>query len=155
MLHVITNNRVYTTLKKEIDAEQTTSRVTLNSQAQSMPYLQAVIKEGLRIWQPLASLESKEVAPDGDTYNGVFLPGGINVGLSIWGVMRRTDIWGDDAEEFKPERWLETNTPPEKLKAMQSTLDFVFHVGKWQCMGKDVALIELNKLFPEASSCDH
>jgi hypothetical protein len=34
---------------------------------------------------------------------------------------------------------------------MNSTGELAFHSGKWQCLGKTVALMELNKLFVEAS----
>jgi hypothetical protein len=37
----------------------------------------------------------------------------------------------------------------DKLEEMSSTVDLVFHSGKWQCLGKTVALMEFNKIFVE------
>jgi len=149
MLHIITNPRVYLALQKEIDAANLSMPSITYAEACDLPYLQAVIKEGLRIWPPLASLESKVVPECGDTFKGVYLPGGTHVGLCIWGVMRRSDIWGKDAEIFRPERWLDTSE--DKLKIMESTLDLIFHPGRWGCLGQDMARRQLNKVLPEVS----
>ncbi len=59
------------------------------------------------------------------------------------------DVWGPDAHEFRPERWLEAD--PEKLRDMDGTLDLVFGYGRWQCLGRNVAMMELNKVFVEVS----
>ncbi|KIV98397.1 uncharacterized protein PV09_09770 [Verruconis gallopava] len=147
LLHVITNYRVLGTLLAEIDAKKPTWPVITDEEARKMPYLQAVIKEGLRIWPPLASLESKEVPKGGDTFGELFLPEGTCIGVCIWGIMRRADVWGKNAAEFRPERWLSCD--PQQLKVMTATLNLVFHTGKWQCLGKNVALMELNKVFVE------
>jgi cytochrome P450 len=114
-----------------------------------MPYLQAVIKEGLRWFPPVTGMLSKQVPPNGDEWKGVKLPPGTVVGVSAWGVMRAAQFWGDDAAEFRPERWLEAD--PARLKEMDATLALTFGYGKWQCLGKDVALMELNKVFVEVS----
>jgi len=57
---------------------------------------------------------------------------------------------GPNAEEFRPERWLPEETPDEnKLNEIESTLEQIFGLGRWQCLGRNVALIELNKVFVE------
>ena len=114
-----------------------------------MPYLQAVIKEGLRMWPPIVHLAAKTVPRGGDTFKGIFLPEGTRVSQCLWGLMRRKDIWGPDADAFRPERWLEAE--PERLKAMLDTADLVFSTGKWQCLGRNIAQMELNKIFVEVS----
>lgn len=112
-----------------------------------MPYLQAVIKEGLRIHPPVVGLMSKEVPKGGDTFKGTYLPEGTHIGYCAWGLYRREETWGEDRHEFRPERWLESS--PEKLKEMEGTLELVFGYGRWQCLGRNVALMELNKVFVE------
>lgn len=114
-----------------------------------MPYLQAIIKEGLRIWPPVTGLMSKVVPPGGDTFNSIFIPEGTEVGYSAWGVFRNTRFWGPDANEFNPERWLRNE--PQKLKEMEDTLALIFGYGKYGCLGKGVAMVELNKIFVEVS----
>lgn len=115
-----------------------------------MPYLQAVIKEGLRIYPPVVGLMAKEVPKGGDTFKGVFLPEGTRIGYCAWGIFRRKDVWGEDADEFRPERWLDAT--PEKYREMDGTLELIFGYGRWQCLGRNVAMIELNKIFVEVRS---
>lgn len=40
-----------------------------------------------------------------DGKSPLFIPSGRNVGWSLYTMHRRKDLYGEDAEEFKPERW--------------------------------------------------
>jgi len=77
LLHVITSPAVYAKLQKELDENEALFDGSLISSADSrrLPYLQACIKEGLRIWPPLRTLNSKLSPPGGETGNGVYIPG--------------------------------------------------------------------------------
>lgn len=117
-----------------------------------MPYFQATIKEGLRIWPPVTGLGSKQVPREGDIINGVFIPGGTHIGHAAWGVFRSKEIWGEDANEFRPERWLVGGDGDKgRLQEMDATWELVFSYGRWQCLGKNVAMVELNKVIVEVS----
>lgn len=65
--------------------------------------------------------------------------------------MKDPKIWGDDAKLFRPERWL--SAAPEQLKKMEANVDLAFAYGKWLCLGRTIALMELNKFFVEVHSC--
>ncbi|KAH7124580.1 pisatin demethylase [Dactylonectria macrodidyma] len=147
VLYIISNPRVVEAMRREVEQANPSRPIITDDQARAMPYLQAVVKEGLRIHPPVVGLMSKEVPAEGDTFKGVYLPGGTKIGYCAWGIYRRRDIFGDDADEFRPERWLET--PEEKLKLMEDTLELVFGHGRWQCLGKNIAMMELNKVFVE------
>ncbi|KAF6218508.1 hypothetical protein HO133_005857 [Letharia lupina] len=70
-------------LKAEIDEavdNGSISSPTQDSEARPLLYLQACMKEGLRLWPPVTGLFPKVVPPEGETSNGVFLPGGIEIG---------------------------------------------------------------------------
>lgn len=149
MLHVVANPRAYNKLRAEAATTQYSSDIIPDSIARDLPYLQAVIKEGLRIFPPVAGLMAKEAPPQGDTWKGMVIPGGTRIGYGAWGIFRREDLWGKDAGEFRPERWLDSS--PDKLKEMESALDLIFSYGKWQCLGRPVALMELNKVYVEVS----
>jgi cytochrome P450 len=151
LLHIITNPRVFTKLRQEIDAVVQITGVMSDENATQMKYLQAVIKEGLRIFPPVAGLMSKQTPPEGDHWKGVFIPGGTRIGLCAWGIFRREDIWGEDSEEFRPERWLEVSA--DSLRNMESVLDLNFSYGRWQCLGRPIAVIELNKIFVQVKTC--
>jgi cytochrome P450 len=157
LLHIITHPSVYQSLQAEIDKGVQdgciSSHVIRETEAAEMPYLQAVIKEGLRIWPPVTGLLSKVVPEQGDEVEidgkKLFIPGGTNVGYCAWSIHRNKEVFGDDAEMFRPERWLIEDG--EKLARMHKTADLVWGYGKYQCLGRNVALLELNKVFVEVS----
>lgn len=156
MLFLMTHPATYRTLQNEIDAAiaagKVSSPVVETFQAQKLPYLQAVIREGIRIWPPVTGLLSKVTPPEGDTVEldgkTIFLPGNTNIGYCAWGVHYSKEVFGEDAHVFRPERWL-VEQSDEKLGRMQRTAELVWGYGKYQCLGKNVAMIELNKVFFE------
>lgn len=150
ILHLMINPAAYRRLQTEIDVSL--SRGTISSpikdiEARQLPYLQAVIKEGLRIRSPAGGAFFKMVPPGGDVINGFFVPGGTQIGVSHLSFLHSKQIFGEDAQVFRPERWLEAE--PERLYKMTGALDMIFHSGKYQCLGKSVALMEFNKIFVE------
>ena len=83
MLFLITTPRVYSRFRAEIDEAVHKGRISSpirDSEAKELPYLQACIKEGLRMFPPVTGLFDKVVPPEGDTVNGVFIPGGTEIG---------------------------------------------------------------------------
>ncbi|CZR60565.1 uncharacterized protein PAC_10461 [Phialocephala subalpina] len=56
-------------------------------------------------------------------------------------------VFGEDADVFGPERWLDS--PLEKIREQEKTLEIIFAFGKYQCLGRNVALMDLNKVFVE------
>lgn len=85
-------------------------------ESQELPYLQLVIKETLRM-HPLGGLPLERVVPQGGaTIKGQYFPQGTTVGVSMWLEHFNTDVFGEDASEFSPERWLTEDT--ERLKLM-------------------------------------
>lgn len=152
---LLTNPRAYLALRSEIDAAIASSRIqdsgkpVTDAEARSLPYLQGVLREGLRMFPPLIGLVSKQVPPDGDVINGYFVPGGTQIGHNIYGVGRLKSFWGEDADIFRPERWLEAGFGTEREKEMLAVLDLNFGSGKYQCLGKNIANMELNKVFVE------
>jgi cytochrome P450 len=155
MLHIITHPAVYKTLQAEIDQAVQSGRipspVIQEAEAQELKYLQAVIREGLRIWPPVTELLSKVVPEAGDEVEvdgkKKFIPSGTNIGWCLWEIAMNKDIFGVDANMFRPERWLINDT--EKSMRMNKTVDLAFGYGKYQCLGRPVALLELSKVFVE------
>jgi cytochrome P450 len=90
---------------------------------------------------------AKKVPPEGDTINGMYVPGGTRIGYGGFSILRNKKIWGEDADVFRPERWLEG----ERIKVLEQTWEVIFNAGRYQCLGKNVALMELNKVFVEVS----
>ncbi len=94
--YIITSPRVYPTLQAEIDTaaneNRISSSVVLDSEARALPYLQAVIREANRICPPGEGIMPKQVPPESDTINGVFLPLGIKVGVNMWAFQRSKEV---------------------------------------------------------------
>lgn len=114
-------------------------------EAQDMPYLQAVIKESLRIHPATGQIMGRIVPPDGAELAGHFFPAGTCVGANSWTVHRNKDIYGEDADLFRPERWL---GPKEETSRLDGML-FSFGQGSRTCIGKNISLLEMSKVIPE------
>jgi cytochrome P450 len=61
-------------------------------------------------------------------------------------------VFGADAECFRPERWLDATLDNEdgrsRLRAMEQVQALTFGTGgRWECLGKMIALVEMNKDF--------
>jgi len=149
LFHVYSNPRVLCKLRAEINAARPSSPIT-NAEAAGLPYLQAVIKEAIRICPPITGVMPKDVPPEGDTYNGQFIPGGTAIGFSMVGMLTDSKVFGEDAETFRPERFLEDSDEP-LLQLRTSVVDAAFGFGRWRCLGKNIAQMELNKVIPEVS----
>ncbi|KAI0895193.1 cytochrome P450 [Annulohypoxylon nitens] len=151
MLNIITSPRIYDKVRAEIDAAIADGRIQSSpvkaAEAKQLPYLQAVIREGLRFSPPTTALVQKQVPPEGDTFDGRFLPGGTRIAVNILSIQRSRETFGQDSDVFRPERWLDISD--EKHREMSQTVDQVFGWGRWQCLGKPVAMLELNKVFVE------
>jgi cytochrome P450 len=154
MLHLSTNPRVLRKLQAEIDSvgPLPESEVISDERARTLPYLSAVLKEALRWLPPAQDLMCRTVPPEGDLWNGLALPPGTEIGWNAIAIMRDPDVWGEDADQFRPERWLEAH--PDKLRDMETVVELAFGgSGRYQCLGRIVALMEIKKVIFEASRC--
>jgi len=75
-------------------------------EAQDMPYFQAVMKEALRL-HSATGLPLWRVVEGGAEISGRFFPAGTVVGVNTWVAHYNEDVYGKDAKEFRPERWIE------------------------------------------------
>lgn len=149
LLRLLTSPRVLTKLRAEVDAAVADGKVSSpiqQKESKQLSYLQAVVKEGLRITPPFLGQVSKEVPAGGDTFNGIFLPGGTRIGHNVYALTRHP-VFGADSDTFRPERWLEADL--ETRNEMEKTVDLVFGYGRWSCMGKNVAYLEMDKVYFE------
>jgi cytochrome P450 len=149
MLFLMTSPQVYARLQAEIDREISGGRISspiTDAEARRFAYLQAVILEGLRMFPPAAALYPKVSAKD-EVLCGVPIPAGTNVAWSPWSIMRDEQVFGPDAGLFRPERWMEQS---DMSKAMEQTVMMAFASGsRWECLGRNIAMIELNKIYVE------
>ncbi|KAH8886862.1 cytochrome P450 [Thozetella sp. PMI_491] len=113
-------------------------------QLKNMKYLNNVIKEALRLASPIAA-NSREAArdtvlplgggPDGS--QPILIPKGTAVRWSSFSMHRNKEVYGEDAEEFRPERW-------EEPRACHGRWEYTpFSGGPRICVGQQFALTQL------------
>lgn len=82
-------------------------------QTRALPFLDAVIKEAGRLHPPFGLTLERVVPEEGSTICGVRLKAGTVVGMSAWVVHRDKETFGEDAGEWRPERWLQDEVKGE------------------------------------------
>ncbi|KAH8669654.1 cytochrome P450 oxidoreductase [Tricladium varicosporioides] len=150
LLSIISNPRVYVKLRNEIDTAISLGLISsgciTDAEARQLPYLQACIREGLRRFPSITQLRERVVPKGGDWYDGKFLPGGTFIGLNAWG-LQLDPVFGEDADVYRPERWLDNSE--DRVKEMGRTMELVFGGGDTRCLGVPIAGMVLNKIFVE------
>lgn len=140
----------YSKLQEEIDTHLSTHlsdlsyHKTLFSEAHTLPYLNACIQEAFRLHLAVSFSSERVIPPSGATIDGHFVPGGTIVGCNPWVIHQDKATFGDDADHYRPERWL---GEPEAVHRMSQTL-FQFGAGNHLCLGKNIAYLEISKLIP-------
>ncbi|KAL2140538.1 hypothetical protein VTI28DRAFT_3656 [Corynascus sepedonium] len=146
LYHVLRNPNVLNRLRDEIDQncpqnKKASPHISF-AQSQAMPYLQAVIKEALRV-HPATGLPLERVVPEGGlTIAEVFFPQGSIVGINSWVAHSNQTIFGDDADIFNPDRWLCEDT--ERLSTMNRHW-MPFGLGSRNCIGRHISTLEMCK----------
>uniref|UniRef100_A0A8H8CGL0 Cytochrome P450 n=1 Tax=Psilocybe cubensis TaxID=181762 RepID=A0A8H8CGL0_PSICU len=124
----------------------------------ALPYMDAVIKETLRVFPPLPvafrqtlkdtvlPLLHPITGEDGTILNEVLVEKGTDVFVNVIGANHNPKTWGDDAGEWKPERWL--SELPESVTKIRDysgvfAHQMTFMAGNRSCIGFNFALLEM------------
>ncbi|GMT24663.1 hypothetical protein PFISCL1PPCAC_15960, partial [Pristionchus fissidentatus] len=99
-----------------------------------LPYTEAVIKETLR-HHPLGSGFTTRECTEAVEINGYKFEKGDMIMPDVWSLQMDKDLWGEDADEFRPERWLEDTT-------RDRAAFLAFGEGPRICLGMKLAIIE-------------
>ena len=121
-------------------------------ESQQLPYLDACIKEAFRLHPAIGFGLERKVPTLGSLVLGDYaLPAGTNVSLNAW-VLNRQAIYGDNTDDFIPERWLqgdeEGNEEYKERIAKMNRADLTFGAGSRSCTGKYISLLEIFKAIP-------
>ncbi|KAI1630389.1 cytochrome P450 [Exophiala viscosa] len=105
------NPKYYKKLQDEID--EATARGELStptvrfSEASKLPYLIACCKEGMRMHPSVGFTLPRTVPAGGKEISGRYFPAGSKVGIYSGVIHLDKSIFGDDADVFNPDRWIE------------------------------------------------
>ncbi|CZR63115.1 uncharacterized protein PAC_13012 [Phialocephala subalpina] len=141
---LLKNPRCYEKLKSELSTLPAPASPVIFIQAQSLPYLNACINESMRLHSADRFAKGREVPESGMTICGQFVPGGTTVSVYTDAAHRQKEIFGNDVDVFKPERWLESE---EKTNRMNATM-LSFGIGKYGCLEKNLSRLEMLKFIP-------
>ena len=149
----------------------------------NLPYLDAVVHEALRMHAPLPDFSRmastsdrkfiqclthwRQAAQDdviplsnpvrtrsGKLVDHLSVAKGTYVSVSIPSMNRSTALWGPDAKEFKPERWIVDGGIPAGAKEVQGHRHLLtFNDGPRACLGKGFAIAEFKVRPPPSDRC--
>ncbi|KAJ7684337.1 cytochrome P450 [Mycena polygramma] len=123
----------------------------------SLPYLESVVREVLRVHAPVTFLDRLAMEDDvlplskpyidkaGNAHDTLMIPKGQIIHMPILSVNTDPEIWGDDAAEFRPERWEKVPGAASGIPSVWANL-FTFFAGPNNCIGFRFSLVEFKAL---------
>ncbi|KAI0868246.1 cytochrome P450 alkane hydroxylase [Hypoxylon argillaceum] len=145
---LVRHPRVLDKLRSEINTLPLNEEETTRADLRNLNYLQNILKETLRLYPsvPVNSRTSAKttILPTGggpDRKAPVLIPKGTAVAYSVYTLHRRPDLYGMDAELFRPERWDE-DLPLFQDQTTRNYGYLPFSGGPRVCLGMDFALTE-------------
>lgn len=137
MWNVLNNKVVYEKLMKEIlhaDMAGRLSEIVEWKESQnSLPYFQACLKEAMRIGPAVGVAICRKVPGLGVEIDGEYVAGGTEVAVNAWVLHRDKEIFGEDADLYRPERWM-VEEGNEKAEARVKRMErYMFQVSPINC----------------------
>ncbi|KAI9292854.1 cytochrome P450 [Neoconidiobolus thromboides FSU 785] len=117
-------------INQKVNEEKDISKINRSE----MKYLKACIKESMRLISGVPDVLWRLIPKNGKVIEGYYLPEGTEVGSNAHTLHTSESLWGQDANEFKPERWIKHN----QLIANNSKF-IPFSVGNRACIGRNLA----------------
>ncbi|VUC23384.1 unnamed protein product [Clonostachys rosea] len=115
-------------------------------EASKLTYLNACIKEALRMHPPVGMLLGRQAPQGGEVVNGFHIAEGIEIGINPMILHHDTQVF-PDPYEYNPGRWLKTEQNEEHLKLMNRCL-IAFGHGRHICSGQHISMVEMTNLIP-------
>lgn len=125
-------------VQSEIDNVVGRERMPSWDEHEKMPYTEAVIMELMR-WRTIIPINILRYTLWDTTLNGYFIPKDTVVLANLWSVHHNPKYWGDDAEIFRPERFL----TEDGKRVIKSEYFIPFSIGKRSCPGESYARTEV------------
>ncbi|KAG0598451.1 hypothetical protein M758_12G074800 [Ceratodon purpureus] len=147
LLELARHPQINERLQKEVDAKFGMLRPVQEDEAAQLPYLQAFVKEVLRLHPP-AVLAIPHCNTEDAMLGGYHIPAGTAVIPNLWAIQRDPKAWGEDASVFNPDRFLGSD-----LNVNGTSYQFLpFGAGRRICPGRPLAM---RALYAAAGSFVH
>ncbi|MQL76037.1 hypothetical protein Taro_008427 [Colocasia esculenta] len=105
-LSLLLNHRpVLDMVRRELDLHVGTARNVEEKDVADLVYLQAVVKEAMRLY-PVGPLSVPHESTADCRVGGYHIPAGTRLLTNLWKLHRDPQVWCPDPEEFRPERFL-------------------------------------------------
>ncbi|KAK8451261.1 hypothetical protein SEVIR_6G183100v4 [Setaria viridis] len=136
MAELLRNPSIMAKVRMELDGVLGDKETVQEPDVASLPYLQAVVKEAMRLHPVAPILLPHQAVEDGVEIGGYMVPKGSTVIFNAWAIMRDPEVW-ERPEEFVPERFLDEAASVE-LRAKD--FEFIpFGAGRRLCPGLPMA----------------
>lgn len=136
MTELLCNSNCMLKVKTELSSLIGTKDVE-ESDIDKLPYLQAIVKETLRLHPPIPLLVPRKAVQDTD-FIGYFIPKDTQVFVNTWAIGRDPDVW-DEPLVFKPERFYGCNIN-NKIDYKGQNYELIpFGAGRRMCAGVPLA----------------
>ncbi|KAI6783989.1 uncharacterized protein J7T54_004535 [Emericellopsis cladophorae] len=150
MYYVLKHPDVYRKLKSELGKLEL-GRIAQYSEAKALPYLDACVREAIRVHPGVSMMLERYAPAEGLTLpDGRYIPPFTKVGMNPFIINRNPCIWGNDPDTFRPERWLQQDDESGSAFAERTKLfnaaDFSFGAGSRMCLGRHLALLQTYKI---------
>ncbi|XP_057438725.1 3,9-dihydroxypterocarpan 6A-monooxygenase-like [Lotus japonicus] len=149
MAEIMNNPRILNKLKAEIDAVVGASTLVKESDIPNLPYLQAIVKEVLRLHPP-APFALRQSIED-CIINGYDIKGQTRTLINVYAIMRDPEAWANP-EEFIPERFLDDDQNVMKMKS-EDFRYIPFGFGRRGCPGDSLALMVIQVTLAALVQC--
>lgn len=109
-------------------------------QSHKLMYMEAALNESLRLSPPVPG-NLKQAMKDVVLSDGTFVKAGWSVSVAPYTLARMKGVWGPEAREYKPERWIDPATG--KIIAVSAYKFATFNAGPRMCLGMNLAMMEV------------
>jgi len=149
MSEVLRSPPVLKKLRDELERVVGLGRTVQESDLPRLLYLQAVVKETLRLHPP-GVLGIPHLSLKTCNVLGFEIPSGTRLLVNIWAIGRNPKSWGEDAESFKPERFMEAGF----LDAKVQNFEWIpFGGGRRGCPGQQMAILVVEFALAQLLHC--
>ncbi|KAF3326397.1 cytochrome P450 78A11 [Carex littledalei] len=144
MAELILNPTIQSKLRAEIDSVVGSTGTVTDTDVARMPYLQAVVKETLRVHPPGPLLSWARLSNDDvQLSNGMVVPAGTTAMVNMWAITHDSSIWAN-ADKYDPARFMVSEGGADVDIRGGDLRLAPFGAGRRVCPGKNLGIVTVS-----------